>query len=662
MEVDQALEDEENRHQTTVANISSLVLDIDSVLDSLPTHGYLLQREVDKKILTNLLSHQRTGVDFFARRENREIYPECSLWKVDRSEKGDVYYQHIITGAKNPSAADCLGGILADDMGLGKTLTTLSSIVSSMALASQFAMENGEGFAKSTIVVVPSELLLNTWMQEISKHIYPGAVRFIIYHGSSRREFDPTLSDYDIILTTYGTVMAEFRRRPCPLYLVKWYRLILDEAHTIRNSSSKLFECINSIQSHIKWCITGTPIQNSLDDLGSLVRFLKVPIMDNIATFRKHISRTGLHNSLTTEEFENLRLLLGSICIRRNKSILPSQGFKDEYCRLSFTPLEREQYNLLELSLKQEITCATKGSNGSSVHHKVMEALLRLRLFCNNGLEGSEIISGVGSTSQSDEVFSILQQSDMAACAFCSCDVLSANRLVDSKDGYLTQCRRLICRECMVQHRIESPESDSNNCSFCKTLHVTEESSQDDRLSSKPRIRQYPSKIEAVTQDIKTHYLQDKCVIFSFWKKTLNIVGNALDDKHIKYLRIDGDVAPGKRHTILNEFQCRNGWRVLLMTFSTGAIGLNDLTVANRIYILEPQWNPAVENQAIGRLVRLDQTRKVTVIRYLMHKSVEEVVQSKQKRKIRLAKGGFATEGDGYWEKVNQVSEFIVGQ
>lgn len=141
-------------------------------------------------------------------------------------------------------------------------------------------------------------------------------------------------------------------------------------------------------------------------------------------------------------------------------------------------------------------------------------------------------------------------------------------------------------------------------------------------------------------------------MIFSFWKKTLDILAAALEARRIEYLRVDGDVPVRKRGTILHQFQNREASRVLLITFSTGAVGyvptnlpqadltlprwsdmfaantnprLNGLTVANMVHILEPQWNPAVENQAIGRLLRLDQQSRVTVFRYVMQRSIEEV-------------------------------------
>lgn len=80
---------------------------------------------------------------------------------------------------------------------------------------------------------------------------------------------------------------------------------------------------------------------------------------------------------------------------------------------------------------------------------------------------------------------------------------------------------------------------------------------------------------------------------------------------------------------------------MLLMTLGTGAVGLNNLCVTNRVHILEPQWNPSVEHQAIGRVVRLGQTKPVQVIRYTMRKTVETNVHNRQHKKIQLSKGGF---------------------
>jgi superfamily II DNA or RNA helicase len=104
---------------------------------------------------------------------------------------------------------------------------------------------------------------------------------------------------------------------------------------------------------------------------------------------------------------------------------------------------------------------------------------------------------------------------------------------------------------------------------------------------------------------------------------------------------IDGSLALNDRLKSLEDFRSPNGANILLMTLGTGAVGLN-LAVATRIYLLEPQWNPSIESQAIGRALRLGQTEQVRITRYVMAGTVEESnVLDRQKRKTELAGGGF---------------------
>ncbi|KAK4642693.1 hypothetical protein QC761_510532 [Podospora bellae-mahoneyi] len=106
--------------------------------------------------------------------------------------------------------------------------------------------------------------------------------------------------------------------------------------------------------------------------------------------------------------------------------------------------------------------------------------------------------------------------------------------------------------------------------------------------------------------------------------KSLDLVENLLKEHDVAFRRVDGSRSKNYRRASLHDFRTKDV-PVLLMTFGTGSMGLNDLKVARRVHTLEPQWNPSVENQAIGRVSRLGQTREVTVIRYVMKKSIEEV-------------------------------------
>ncbi|KAK4166949.1 SNF2 family N-terminal domain-containing protein [Cladorrhinum sp. PSN259] len=649
--------DDQEEDTDNGAQQMSTEFDIDTLLNSIPSHDYLSLAAIHSHVVTKLLSHQQKAVDFIMRREGGEYVTDRSLWRRIAGEDDEDCYQHEITGAKSPTPDDCLGGIIADDMGLGKTLSMLSAIINSMNTANLFARHGGDGVAKSTIVIVPSELLLRTWSNELNKHLLPGTLSSVVYHGTDRRQYDESLSTYDIILTTYGTAMAELRKDASVLYQKRWYRLVLDEAHAIRNASSKQFQAVNKIQSHIRWCLSGTPIQNSLDDLGSLVRFLAVPVLDNTAIFSKHISGNSESRKKSREPFKNLRLLLGSICLRRTMGALPSMGFTVLNHVLEFTRAEREQYVSLELCFERLISLAIN-KQGDIGKLKVMEVLLRLRMFCNNGFEGP-LQGGVPTQRlKPDEVFSVLQQSGEAICASCSCDVQSVNGLEDSENGYLTRCFRVFCHECSLGYQEAFRQRNTPTCSLCQRDHGVEGFVGND--SDELVLRSPPlcsTKVEALVSDVQAYYLKGKCVIFSFWKRTLDVVAKSLRHKQIKFDRIDGDVTPKRRNAILTKFQIQESSRVLIMTFSTGGVGLNGLTVANRIHILEPQWNPAVEKQAIGRVVRLDQANRVTVVRYVMSKTIEQSVQSQQHRKLEIAGGGFATDRDQGDLKANQLRQ-----
>ncbi|KAF5004028.1 hypothetical protein FDECE_9441 [Fusarium decemcellulare] len=648
---DKTDDEAEENVEGSSTQVASLIMNIDTFLEDVPRHLSIGASLKDTRIISSLFSHQEEAVNFMTRRETMALEPGEGLWEQKLLQSGEIYYQHSITGARRKSAEEFSGGILADDMGLGKTLSTLAAIVTSMdrawafgACAHRSDQDKSTTRSKATIVIVPSELILNTWAREIERHLYPGTLQYVKYHGQDRRKLEAILSQQDIVLTTYGTVMAECRRGHSVLHRIDWYRIVLDEAHTVRNWSTKQFDAVYSISSEIRWCLTGTPIQNSLDDLGSLIKFLKMPIFSEPSIFRKYVTRLRYCRGSDIPEFENLRLILSAICLRRNQTILPIQGCDTENRKPSFTLQEREQYRSLELACKRAISVDSKGFCDDKTHNRVMEALLRLRMFCNNG-PATHIPSqstALGA-SRLDEALSFLQQSGEAICAFCSVDVLCIGDLSESDSGYLTPCWRVICGECMQHHR-NGLKDENYSCPFCHSEHQFNRISEDSTLIHPQPEKQCPSKIKCLVEDVQIHYLESKCVIFSFWKTTLDVVGSALEDRGIKYLRVDGGISPKKRNAILTDFQNKNACRVLIMTFSTGGVGLNGLTVANRVHILEPQWNPAVESQATGRVLRLDQRRKVTIVRYGMQRSIEE-----------LAGGGFARQQDRREQKANQL-------
>ncbi|CAI6242193.1 unnamed protein product [Periconia digitata] len=649
--------------------------DIEAILDHMPQHGFLRELSADARISTELVKHQKEALDFMTRRELGSLPSSMSFWRSHSSENKASFYENVITHTRNNVPEEPLGGILADDMGLGKTLTSLAVIVGSLDRALDFARERtGEPIdtwhktvpSKATLVVVPSSLLLDSWATEIERHIQRNTIRFYRYHGSSKRIEISDLLRCDIVLTTYATISSEFCRGQSMINRISWYRIVLDEAHTIRNAATKQFRAIHSITSHIRWCLTGTPIQNSLEDLGALVEFLRVPILDDRKTFRNHIIAPVLAGK--SVRFRNLRKLLEILCLRRTKSLLNLPEPTTHTHMLDLSAPEREAYQDFGDSCRHAIDLAISGHSLKKANHHIIQTILGMRLFCNEGpkaFKGKKSLNGL--PSDPDHALSYLQTCGKATCAQCHCEVQSMYHSDDRSSATLTVCEHLICGDCLPIY-----ETDLNNdtkegraiCPICGRRWARDSffiGSAQDPADTPTSPEEMPSKLKLLLENLQTQGPDDKCVVFSFWKRTLDLVATGLEALNVPFLRIHGSIPSAKRVKILVEFEQSTSARILLVTFGTGGVGINKLMVANCIHILEPQWNPSVESQAIGRVLRLGQERSVRIVRYIARGTVEEAVQSQQLRKLQLARGGFglAFKDDDTSQRVSEIMKLL---
>jgi SWI/SNF-related matrix-associated actin-dependent regulator of chromatin subfamily A3 len=291
----------------------------------------------------------------------------------------------------------------------------------------------------------------------------------------------------------------------------------LCEAHVIRNWLTKQFRAICAIPAHIRWCLSGTPIQNNLEDLGALVKFLKVPLLDEMATFRRHISRhaNGIFNN-STQEVENLRLLLGVICLRRKRTVLCLLEPKIEEKLVDLTVDERMQYDGLHIGFQRAIDYATNHKRSKEKHQTVLEALLSLRLFCNHGLKsGSETNNLI--SYESERLLSLLQQTDGAQCGYCFCDIQEIWGRNNQDAAQITVCYRLVCRDCSDQYRkdlIAAGRTVEPKCPLCgisHTLHRDSSAGNDTHANGFVSVMPtYPTKLQVLLRDIRTHYTTDK--------------------------------------------------------------------------------------------------------------------------------------------------------
>ncbi|KAI0406998.1 hypothetical protein F4802DRAFT_555264 [Xylaria palmicola] len=650
--------------QTTIA----------TVLDNLPQHNYVRNLDIDKRIRTILLSHQTEAVNFIMSRESGEKQGK-TLWEIVNFNTEKSMYRHIITGATSPRPNDILGGILGDGMGLGKTLSMIACIVSSQAHADE--LMNGPSNKDlsgtmppapvgSTLVIVPSILLLDAWMDEIRKHVVPGTLSVYKYHGPNRKLPSSPPLPYDIVLSTYGTVAADFSRGGGVLTCFHWYRIILDEAHVIRNWSTKQFKAMNGLSASIRWCVTGTPVQNSLKDLASLITFLRLPLLDDPTIFRKHIEGSRENqNGVTKPNYRNLRHLLESICLRRcTSSILSALGVSFTEHRPDLSESERKGYAELSMVCDRYIKAAVNGKSSKAGNKSIFVAVLRLRMFCNTGALGpiDSHLKGIDNEDElmPDEVISLLQQCGQTVCTSCKTEVSCSD--TDANFGRPRGPARdhLKCGEC--NRRALNTQNKSKTSNDLEKLKSPvsgdmmqgiqfEQDHRSGRTENTFHQTSYPSKVLSLVDDIRAHYNHDKSIVFSFWRRSLDLVEKLFTEQGITFSRVDGSIHAPKRSEVLKTFQENPSIRVLLMTIGTGAVGLNNLSVASRVHILEPQWNPSIEDQAIGRVVRLGQNKKVTVIRYIVKNTIEESIESRQLQKLQLTlKSGLKTSNQDHSE------------
>ncbi|KAJ8063095.1 hypothetical protein OCU04_008338 [Sclerotinia nivalis] len=309
------------------------------------------------------------------------------------------------------------GGILADDMGLGKTLQSISLILSNPKPSSSDETHSKRklpsGLDKCTLVVAPLALI-RQWEAEIKDKVESShSLHVCVHHGPQRTKRFQDLRKYDVVITTYQILVSEWGNSSkddddegvkVGCFGIQWYRVILDEAHTIKNRNAKATQACYALRSHYRWCLTGTPMQNNLDELQSLIKFLRIKPYDNLREWKDQIDRP-MKNGRGDVAIKRLRHYLQIFMKRRTKEILKkdgalnpggkpsvpgqanSTGFKVVERRIEkvfaeFSPEERKFYERLEARTDASIE---EMMGGSKVNYaSALVLLLRLRQACNH--------------------------------------------------------------------------------------------------------------------------------------------------------------------------------------------------------------------------------------------------------------------------------------
>ncbi|KAF4343738.1 helicase-like transcription factor [Fusarium beomiforme] len=621
---------------------------VEEIYKTVENNHELEMIEGGERVTRQLLRHQKEALGFMLERESGHINQKYRLWEELEHEDGRVQYRHRITKRRRDLRPEEKGGgILADDMGMGKSLSILALVMKTLDNGQEWAKEKNEeyksrkslNFSRSTLVVVSAALLVDEWMNEVKKHLQRG-LKVVKYHGEKRPKSLEELSiieNSDIVVTTYHTLTSEYlieNGKTSPLYKLGWYRIVLDEAHVIRRPSTKFFQACENLHANSRWCLSGTPIQNKLADIGSLFRFIRANPFDKASEFRKWIE-TPFDNSFDSPELL-VRLL-------------------------DFSPEEKSQYDKTKAIILRNME-HRMGEVEKSSQFGMFQLWLQLRIVCNHGtyqklfswhrrslIEEREAI--VGATGQYGEISCVGCEQPMPVLG---CDW--------TKRMFEDECSHILCSKCIEESNMSLPGA-QRRCPICVRWYKQSPMSGDEEVSSdasRPRKRRkgagardnhqsyfneegHSTKIRALVQDVQKDLWTTKSIIFSCWTRTLYLISRHLEKAKIPYLQLDGNSPLPQRQATLFKFENEDEMPVLIMTTGTGAFGLN-LTCANRIFITELQWNPSVESQAISRAIRLGQDSEVRVTRYIIKGTVEEEIRQQQEYKKQIAALGFEEE------------------
>ncbi|KAL4905605.1 SNF2 family N-terminal domain-containing protein [Aspergillus multicolor] len=546
------------------------------------------------RLATALKEHQLVALSMMVERESGALddlrFP--SMW--ERSRGNQTGYRHIVTGMVEAQPVPLRGGLLADEMGLGKTLSLLALICPTLDELDK--KQQPVHYPRGTLIVTPKSM-------NLSRHIRPGEIRCLVYHGSNRRAMQRGLShDYDLVVTTYETLQRDMSVDGV-LHGETWYRVVLDEAHRIRNRNSQNFKAVTAVQAHFRWCLTGTPIFNSLDDYCSLLSFLQVPVFGDKRSFDRWITAPLKRNKI--EALQSLQDLVGATCFRRTKAMvkaaieLPKKNERVETVYL--TGAEREVYEFFQAK-------ASKAAGQLNGRHQSISAIRDdpkqntmaiiniLRRICNGG---ERLLPALAVEEWHDHQRNLRTEKYGAQLRLGPST--GWTRIIGGKNGDTKRHSELLVD-----------------------------------VGTSQGVGAYQSaKVQALLRNLATEQRAEgesfsgralNSVVFSQWTDMLDLVAESLQQRDYQYARIDGQSTLQSRGSEIHRFSKNAHCTIMLASIASAAEGI-DLTAGRYIHLLEPHWNPMIEAQAVDRIHRIGQTRDVKVTRYLTENSIEDYVR-----------------------------------
>ncbi|XP_070395047.1 SWI/SNF-related matrix-associated actin-dependent regulator of chromatin subfamily A containing DEAD/H box 1B isoform X3 [Dermacentor albipictus] len=481
-----------------------------------------------------------------------------------------------------------VNGILADEMGLGKTIQAIAFLA--------YLQQQGE--ASPHLVVVPSSTLEN-WMREFT--LWCPSLDILVYHGSQkdRRELKYKIlggevGNFNVLITTYNMISGNGEDRSL-FKKVPFHYVIFDEAHMLKNMASQRYANLMKISAKRKILLTGTPLQNNLVELMSLLTFV-MPNMfckkaDQIKLMFSAASKNEEEQSgFERDRIEHAKKIMRPFVLRRLKQDvlqqLPVKHEEERYCTM--TPYQQTCYVNMVAALSKEFKETQEGQSGM---------LMKLRRASNHPLL-------------------LRNHYDLEK-------LKTMSRVLLKEPTYFDANPDLIFEDMEVM-------SDFELHMLCAKFPVLHEFRLDDDkiLDS--------GKFVALDSLLKEHKEKNnRVLIFSQFTMMLDILEVYLNIRGHKWLRLDGSTSVADRQDLIDKYNEDDSILAFLLSTRAGGLGIN-LTSANVVIIHDLDFNPYNDKQAEDRCHRLGQSKEVFIIKLISKDTIDEGILAIAKDKLKL--------------------------
>ncbi|KAI8918275.1 putative SNF2 family helicase/ATPase PasG [Powellomyces hirtus] len=514
-----------------------------------------------------------------------------------------------------------LNGILADEMGLGKTIQVIAFLAHLWEV----------GTRGPFLIVVPLSTLVN-WVTEIQR--FAPSLPVLLYHGSKeereymrRHKMNITQPNFPIIVTTYEISM----RDSAHLQMYAWQYIIVDEGHRLKNLDCKLIRELKTYRTANRLLLTGTPIQNNLSELWSLLNFVQPEMFSDRAAFEQcfdfgedvtalasaSTQKEILERQLETEFVTQLHEILKPFLLRRVKTevelTLPT---KREYVLYApLTPLQKQLYH-----------AAVTGS----LRDTVMEILMGQNNLVDAPVETAKRTVRKDYTEiEFDDEFRVLDDLESDDENFdgeaCESDEEAVPVVSDTQ---AKEAKRKAVDIALKTQNLQSPIVQLRK--ICNHPYLF-------NLGELPGIVTASGKMLVLERLLpKLFERGHRVLVFSQMTRVLDIIGEWCSDvKGWDYCRLDGSVGVHERRDEISRFEKTPTIPLFLLTTRAGGLGIN-LVSADTVIIFDSDWNPQMDLQAQDRVHRIGQTRSVVVYRLISRGTVEERVMGMAEGKRKL--------------------------